>query len=87
MMCLMHLFIGLVDIRVANCAIFVVADGSKAWLVDTLQPTTSVQKFSGTNQAGANNKLPGQTCDALAHYSLDSTNGSLVLVDIQGTLL
>lgn len=72
----MHLLIHSVNIRVADCSIFVVAGGSKAWLVDALQPTTSVQKFSGTNQAGANNKLVGQTRDALARYSLDSTNGS-----------
>ena len=57
-----------------------------AWLTDVLLPTTKIQKLSGTNEAGRNNRLLGQTCDALAHYSLLVTGGSLVLVDIQGAL-
>ena len=46
----------------------------------------NIQKFSGTNEAGSNSRLVGHTCDALAHFSLALTSGSLVLVDIQGEI-
>ena len=68
----------------------VVEGGSQAghaWLVDPMLPSTNVKKFSGTNTADSNNRLVGETCDALAHYSLVASGGSLVLVDIQGTHL
>jgi len=45
---------------VAESKIFVVADGphtGHAWLADPHLPTTKVQKFFGTNEAGVNGRL------------------------------
>ncbi|KII90162.1 hypothetical protein PLICRDRAFT_53262 [Plicaturopsis crispa FD-325 SS-3] len=79
--------IGIADIRVSQSALFTVTSGERkghAWLVDPMLPTTTISKFSGTNHAGANSKLLGYTCDALAHFSLMESDATLVLVDIQG---
>lgn len=75
------------DIEVASSAIFEVTSGPStgyAWLVDTFLPNMKILKFSGTNEVGSNSRLVGKTCDALAHFSLVSSGGSMVLVDIQG---
>jgi Alpha-kinase family len=65
-----------------------VIDGKKkdhAWLLDPLYDGGVFKKWSGTDGAGINTEdLAGMTCDALAHFSLVDSEGSLVLVDIQG---
>jgi hypothetical protein len=45
------------------------------------------RKFSGTDKAGKHDERDhvGQTCDALAHFSLESSGGKQLLADIQGT--
>ncbi|KAF8531077.1 kinase-like domain-containing protein, partial [Gautieria morchelliformis] len=46
----------------------------------------AVTKFSGTTTAGTNSdSLMGKTIDALAHFSVVTSDESLVLVDLQGT--
>lgn len=57
-----------------------------AWLVAPLLEHTKIRKFSGTLQAGLNGDFMGETCDALAHYSLHDSNNELVFADMQGEL-
>lgn len=66
-----------------------VTDGpekDRAWIVDSLLDNSNIIKFSGTEKAGDNrDTMAGRTCDALAHFSLHDSAGSMVLVDIQGS--
>ncbi|KAJ7664012.1 hypothetical protein DFH06DRAFT_1128363 [Mycena polygramma] len=81
--------ISIADLQVADCFILRVAEGPQkghAWIVDPLLISTEVTKFSGTEVAGSHGDLFGATCDSLAHYSLEDSEGSLVFVDIQGIL-
>jgi hypothetical protein len=57
----------------------------KAWLSDELI-TGTIKKYSGTDQAGSHPEedAAGSTCDALAHWSLETTENEIVFVDIQG---
>lgn len=59
----------------------------QAWICDRLIPG-SVLKYSGTDDAGVHpiTDFAGWTCDALAHFTLESSGGSCVLVDLQGNL-
>lgn len=59
----------------------------RAFIVDRYHGSGTFIKYSGTTQAGNNTDLYGKTCDAIAHYSLHSTGGKMVLVDIQGIRL
>ncbi|KAJ6470226.1 hypothetical protein C8R47DRAFT_1077727 [Mycena vitilis] len=79
--------ISIADLQVADSFILRVAEGPQkghAWIVDRLLLSTDVTKFSGTEVAGSHGDLFGATCDSLAHYSLEDSEGSLVFVDIQG---
>ncbi|KAF9554089.1 kinase-like protein, partial [Agrocybe pediades] len=64
-------------------------DEGLAWIVDPMLDDKEMHKFSGSNQAGTHREddLMGTTCDALAHFSLADSEGSMVFVDIQGKLL
>lgn len=64
--------------------IYTSVEDGRSWLVDPLLRSTQIVKFSGTDTAGSNNMLSGKTCDALAHFSLDQSQGHLVFVDIPG---
>jgi hypothetical protein len=55
-------------------------------LLDTLLPSTKVEKFSGTLQAGHHTNLVGMTCDTYAHFCAYESNLGLVPVDIQGII-
>ncbi|KAH7903001.1 kinase-like domain-containing protein, partial [Hygrophoropsis aurantiaca] len=82
-----ELSVSVCDLRVMDSFLLRVCQGADEglmWLVDPLLPSTNVVKYSGTVQAGANHDIFGQTCDALAHFSLDFSDGGLVPVDIQG---
>jgi hypothetical protein len=48
--------------------------------------TGAMEKYSGTDTPGNHDQdnHPGQTCDALAHYSLAATQQTSVLCDLQG---
>jgi len=46
-----------------------------------------MQKFSGSNKAGANTDFAGQACDAFTHFTLADSGMEFVPVDIQGQLL
>ncbi|KZT32553.1 hypothetical protein SISSUDRAFT_1066839 [Sistotremastrum suecicum HHB10207 ss-3] len=60
-------------------------ESPKVWLCEPFIPDTStLRKFSGTMDAGANNDLAGASADALAHLSLIATKGRIVLADLQG---
>ncbi|KIY47707.1 hypothetical protein FISHEDRAFT_74375 [Fistulina hepatica ATCC 64428] len=64
---------------------FITKAGPLAWIVDEELPSRVVRKFSGTLVAGENHTdLIGETCDALAHFSMYDSDGYMVLVDIQG---
>lgn len=61
---------------------------NRSWIVDPLLDNSDIIKFSGTEKAGDNrSSMAGRTCDALAHFSLHDSAGSLVLVDIQGNVV
>jgi hypothetical protein len=77
------------DLRVVAAFILTVCDGHNqglSWIVDPQLPTTAVEKFSGTLEAGIHSSLIGMTCDALAHFSAFDSDLELVLVDIQGII-
>ncbi|KAF8985791.1 kinase-like domain-containing protein [Cyathus striatus] len=74
------------DLQVADSFILKVCKGQetgKCWLVDRLLDFRKMRKFSGTNVAGENHDFAGTTCDAFAHFTLES-GGTFVPVDIQG---
>ncbi len=77
-----------VDVQVAETKMVVITStglsNGQAFLIDHYFGAGSFVKYSGTTQAGRNTDLYGKTCDAIAHFSLDSTGGNMVLVDIQG---
>jgi hypothetical protein len=60
---------------------------SKTWLSDVFI-NGPLKKYSGTNKAGSSTELDfaGFTCDALAHWSLSTSGGKRVFVDLQGML-
>ncbi|KAF8983258.1 kinase-like domain-containing protein [Cyathus striatus] len=73
------------DLQVADSFIPKVCKGQetgKCWLVDCLD-FCKMRKFSGTNVAGENHDFVGTTCDAFAHFTLES-GGTFIPVDIQG---
>ena len=77
------------DFHFSKSQLYRVVDGREqglAWIVDPMLPSTETKKYSGTLHAGKHDDIYGQTCDALAHYSLESSDCTLVLVDIQGRL-
>ncbi|PPR07893.1 hypothetical protein CVT24_005570 [Panaeolus cyanescens] len=77
------------DLVINEPFIITVAEGSDkgmSWLVDTYLGDEPVTKFSGTQCAGSNSDSAGMTCDAFAHFSLHDSDGSFVLVDIQGII-
>ena len=77
------------DFRFSKSQLYRVVDGREqglAWIVDPMLPSTETKKYSGTLHAGKHDDIYGQTCDALAHYSLETSDCTLVLVDIQGIL-
>ncbi|KAF5315637.1 hypothetical protein D9611_004976 [Ephemerocybe angulata] len=81
--------IAVYNLRMDESFIVSVTDGphkGDAFLVDPLiSETAEVRKFSGTEEAGANREdLVGRTADAFAHYSYFDSDGTIVLVDIQG---
>ncbi|KAJ7210364.1 kinase-like domain-containing protein [Mycena pura] len=72
------------DVRVAKPFLLEAAADSRVFLVDLLLSITQTIKYSGTEQAGANNDFYGKTCDAFAHFSLWDSGDAFVLADIQG---
>lgn len=78
------------DVEVEQGHILRVCEGPStglAWIVAPLLDHTKMRKFSGTNRAGSNKDLPGQTCDALAHFSLYDSHNSMAFVDVQGAYI
>ncbi|KIJ36286.1 hypothetical protein M422DRAFT_261432 [Sphaerobolus stellatus SS14] len=64
-----------------------VTSGPKAgwyFIVDPMLSTTTIKKFSGTDQAGQNDKRMGRTMDAFAHFCLAVSEETVLPVDIQG---
>ncbi|KAF8532125.1 kinase-like domain-containing protein [Gautieria morchelliformis] len=73
----------------SECQMFSILSGTrKGWdyLADPYLGQPAVTKFSGTTTAGTNSdSLMGKTIDALAHFSVVTSDESLVLVDLQET--
>ncbi|KAF9548621.1 kinase-like protein [Agrocybe pediades] len=76
--------ISICDLQVSDGFIIKLNDGSDAWLVDHYLNPEKMHKFSGSDKAGSNRDLPGMTCDAFAHFTLEDSGLELVPVDIQG---
>ncbi|KAJ7216982.1 kinase-like domain-containing protein [Mycena pura] len=72
------------DVRVAKPFLLEATADRRVFLVDFLLSNTQTIKYSGTEQAGANNDFYGKTCDAFAHFSLWDSGEAFVLADIQG---
>ncbi|KAJ7912437.1 hypothetical protein B0H13DRAFT_2327443 [Mycena leptocephala] len=82
--------VSIADLRAAQSFILHVTSGPRkhhAWLVDPLLSTTNTIKFSGTDVAGSNSDLFGATCDALAHFSLEDSEGYLSSLTFKVLLL
>ena len=84
LLCFLNL---LSDVRVAKPFLLEAAADRRVFLVDLLLSNTQTIKYSGTEQAGANNDFYGKTCDAFAHFSLWDSGEAFVLADIQGPCL
>ncbi|PPQ87551.1 hypothetical protein CVT24_012095 [Panaeolus cyanescens] len=79
----------ILDLVISEPFIVTVAQGFEqglSWLVDPFLGDVAVTKFSGSQCAGSNMDRVGMTCDAFAHFSLHDSDGSFVLVDIQGII-
>ncbi|KAG8820852.1 hypothetical protein FRB91_006306 [Serendipita sp. 411] len=62
-------------------------DIGRMWICDKFV-LGKVEKFSGTDEAGKHDEsnFAGLTCDALAHFSLASSDNEKLLVDLQGII-
>ncbi|KZT56457.1 hypothetical protein CALCODRAFT_509436 [Calocera cornea HHB12733] len=76
-------------LEINACTLYEVAlppEQGRAWLVEPYIGLDPPRKFSGTDAAGhhAAEDEAGATVDCFAHFSLLYTEGTLVLVDLQG---
>lgn len=57
-------------------------DEYSVWVMEPLRMKI-VEKYSGTLTQSLGNSLSSRTMNAFAHFSYDSSDGNLVLVDLQ----
>ena len=62
-----------------------VLENPRTWALEPYIDTTAINRYSGSQQTGDNSSAnAGDLVDALAHFSVNYTNGTLLWTDIEG---